>query len=53
MTMCPSDGSFMFDYFFFGFIIHQAILWAPNIRFERKFVIGIAVRDFEAFKVYS
>ena len=35
---------FTFDYLFFGLILHQAIVWAPNISQERKFVIVVAVR---------
>ena len=40
---CLSDDRFTFDYILFGVMVHQAIIWAPNVSLERKFVIVVAV----------
>ena len=42
-TVCLSDVSFTLDYVLFGVMVHQAMIWAPNIPSERKFVVVVAV----------
>ena len=50
-AMEPTHARFTFDYMFFGFMLHQVTVWAPNIPYERKFVVTVAVSTFKVFEL--